>query len=69
MSQLTKSEIYHIIIGLIACIVWMFGKKAGLEPDVIQFAGITTTTVVGLAVKASVSPNEQTAADPSKPLA
>jgi multisubunit Na+/H+ antiporter MnhG subunit len=50
MPALTKIEVYHIIIGLVSTIIWMFGSKASLPPEAISFAQTVTTGVVAHAI-------------------
>ena len=50
MDKMTKVEMYQVLIGLLAAIVWAFGKKFDLPPDLISFAGNAVVAVVGHAV-------------------
>jgi multisubunit Na+/H+ antiporter MnhG subunit len=45
MNQLTKSEIYHLIIGFIAAAVWLFGKQWELPIEAISYAQTLTIAV------------------------
>lgn len=53
MNQLTKSEIYHIVIGLIAATVWVFGKEGNLPADAITYAQTLTIAVCAHALGSS----------------
>jgi hypothetical protein len=60
-TGMTKSEAYHILIGLLAAAVWTLGKKFDLPNDVIVFAGTTTVAVVSHAIGVSgASPSAPT---------
>ena len=50
MNNVTKSEFYHLLVGLIAVTLWAFGDKWGLPKDVITYAGITTVSVVSYVI-------------------
>lgn len=50
MQDMTTKDKWTAIIGLLSAIVWMFGSKAGIPPEAVQFASATVIGAVGHAV-------------------
>ena len=60
----TKADLYHIMIGLIATAVWLFGKKADLPPEAVSFASALVIAVCAHAVGTASANNGITVSEP-----
>jgi ammonia channel protein AmtB len=66
MEKMTKVELYQVLIGLIAAMVWAFGKNWNLPADMISFAGNAVVAVAGHAIGLNAA-NTPVSNDPNVP--
>jgi hypothetical protein len=55
VNQLSKSDTTHILMGLIALIIWLFGAKLSLPPEAIEYAHSAVIALCGSAFGIAVA--------------
>ena len=54
-ASLTKSDIIHLTMGLVAALVWLFGAKLGMPADAVEYAKQVAAMIIGSAAGIAIA--------------